>query len=179
MAPGSTGEVIVRHSWRNLGAATASMALASCAVVSPLIDRDMSKAPNSACGRPAEAAPSNEQCFIFAEEDSSGARQRWQGGRLTPGRTLVAVYRAGPHCAGTFTHLTVTGASDGPGRATLSVWDALGRAGHSHEVRWHEAFAERRLTLASIASATMNPGGARVRVTEGSFDPGSLCFQSY
>jgi hypothetical protein len=171
----------VRQSWRIAAAAAAMAASSGCAVISPLIDRDMSKAPNSACGRPAEtaAAPSDQQCFVFAEEDSSGARQRWQGGRLTPGRTLVAVYRAGQNCAGTFTHLTVTGASDGPGRATLSVWDALGRAGHSREVRWHEAFAERRLTLASIASATMNPGGARVRVTEGSFDPGSLCFQSY
>lgn len=168
----------MRQSWRQAAAAASSFCLAGCAVVSPLIDRNMSKAPNSACAALAPHA-ADGQCFVLAEEGAAGVRRNWQGGRLTPGRTLVAIYRTGPNCTGTFTHLTVIGGAEGPGRAILSVWDALGRAGHSRELRWHEGFAERRLTLASISSATLNPGGARVQVLEGSLDPTSVCFQSY
>jgi hypothetical protein len=162
-------------------AALALFGLAGCAVVSPLLDRDMSKAPNMACvavnGR--SPAATAAQCFVLAEENVDGRRQRWSGGALAPGRTLVAVLQPGPACGGTLSHLTVTGSSPGAGRAELSTWDAVGRPGHRREVQWRQGFAERTLTMASIESATMNPAGARVRITEGSFDPASLCFRSY
>lgn len=151
-----------------------------CAVVSPLIDRDMSKAPNSACADLAVPAPAGERpCFVLVEEDAAGARSEWRGGRLTPERTLVAVYRPGEGCDGRFSHLTVTGTATESGRAALSVWDTLGRVGHMRAVRWRTPFPLRTLVLAGIDSATLNPAGARVRVTEGSFDPATLCFRSY
>ena len=93
---------------------------------------------------------------------------------------MVAIHQGGaPGCGGRFTHLTVTGASDAAGQAELATWDPAGRPGHQRRVRWDRPFAQRSFALASIDSATMLPGGARIRMLEGGFTPATLCFKSY
>lgn len=172
---------------RGAGAAMLALAVAGCGIVAPLYDRTMADAPHQSCaavngphplaGRSAAAPP---QCFALFEENEAGARAAWSGGALTAGRTLVAVHQpAVAGCGGRFTHLTVSGASDGPGRAMLSAWDGIGRIGHGREATWGQGFASRTLALASVDSAILMPAGARVRVTAGRFDPASLCFKSY
>ena len=166
------------NSWR----LAVCMTLSGCAVVSPVIDRDMSHAPNAACAtldRDAALVQAPANCFALAEEDESGRRQAWSGGALAPGRTLIAVLQPGTGCAGTFSHLTLTGASPGPGRAELSVWDLHGRIGHARTATWGSGFARRTLALAGIETTILSPAGARIRVTEGRFDPAQLCFKSY
>ena len=164
--------------WRFAGL----LILSGCAVVSPVLDRDMSHAPNAACAtvnRDAALVQAPANCFALAEEDGSGRRQAWSGGALTPGRTLIAILQPGSGCAGTFSHLTLTGSSPGPGSLHLAAWDLHGRIGHARTATWSSGFASRTLALAGIESATMNPAGARIRVTEGSFDPAQICFKSY
>ena len=174
-----------------------ALALSGCTIARPLIDRDMSKAPHAACAavngdhpllmRPHAGAAADTveagappQCFVLAEELDNGRRQKWSGGPLRPGRTLIAIHQpADPDCKGRFTHLTLTGASAGAGQVELSTWDLLARAGHVRPMRWDRPFGARIFTLGSIDSATMNPAGARIRVLEGSLDPANLCFKSY
>ena len=161
--------------------AVAALALTGCVIVSPLVDRRMTDAPNAACAVVnAEPVAEARQCFTLIEEDDRGGRKAWTGGELLAGRTLVAIHRGTAEgCTGRFTHFTVTGASAGPGRAELSTWDAIGRPGHGRQVRWGSGFANRTFALASVDSTLMAPAGARVRVTEGRLDPASLCFKSY
>jgi hypothetical protein len=178
------------------GAFLLGLMLSACAIVSPLVDRSMGDAPNAACAavngdhplvmrpRPgaspaAVEAGAPEQCFALAEELADGTRRAWSGGALQPGRTLIAVHRPGGDCGGTFSHLSVTGASAGAGSAELATWDQHGRTGHQRVVRWNRGFESRSFALASVGSAIMSPAGARIRVIDGSFDPASLCFKSY
>jgi hypothetical protein len=171
------------------GAVLLALLAGGCGIVSPLYDRQMADAPLAACaavnGAHPLAAPAGAstapQCFTLFEETGDGSRRPWSGGALTPGRTLVAWHQpgAGPGCAARFTHLTVTGASPGAGRAELATWDPVGLPGHQREVRWGRAYQARTFALASIDHATMIPGGARIRVLEGSLDPASICFKGY
>jgi hypothetical protein len=168
------------NSWHKAGAAAAILATSGCAVVSPVIDRDMSGAPNLACiSVNAQAIEGAPRCFVLAEELPDGSRRAWSGGSLEPGRVLIAIHQPGGQCAGTFSHLTVTGASPGAAQAEIATWDGLGRMGHARTLHWDRAFTARTFAMSSIESTTMNPAGARVRVTQGSFDPASLCFKSY
>ncbi len=176
--------------------------LSGCAVVGPivgpLLDSGMNDAPHAACAaingehprimrpRPGAAPESVEagapaQCFVLAEELADGSRRAWSGGALRPGRTLLAIHQpdADSECAGTFTHLTVSGAAQGAGRAELSAWDMHARPGHSRAISWSRSFARRDFALASIGSTLMNPAGTRIRVIEGNFDPANLCFKSH
>jgi hypothetical protein len=166
-------------------AVVAALALSGCTIAKPLIDRQMANAPNAACvainGQRLVAADAaaGAQCFALHEE-VDGRRQPWSGGALEPGRTLLAIHQpATSGCAGRFTHLTVTGASPGPGQLELATWDILARAGHNRQHRWERGFAQRTLGIASIDSATMTPTGVRIRALAGSFDPANLCFKSY
>jgi hypothetical protein len=189
------------------GAFLAGLALCGCAVVGPLYDRQMADARHQACYDFTRAqdwtfaegqAP---QCFAIAEErevDGRLVRSAWTGGPVTPGRTLLAVYNgAERRCSGErgpidpntppdrptmFTHLTVTGSSDGAGAMRLETWDRIGRPnmGEGHrDVAWQAGFAGRTFALADIGSVLVNPGGARIRVTEGALAPTQLCFKSY
>lgn len=160
-----------------MGAAVLALAAGGCAIVGPLYDRQMRDAPRAAC---AAANGSGDQCFVLLEEGPGGVRRAWSGGALGPGRALVAIHQPGREgCGGRFTHLTVSGASDGAGRAELSIWDPLGRPGHQRAVRWDRGFASRDFALASIDNVTMLPAGARLRMLEGGFTPANLCFKSY
>jgi hypothetical protein len=170
---------------RGGSALVAALALSGCTIAKPLIDRRMAEAPNAACvavnGRQpvVEGAAAGGRCFALHEE-VDGRRQPWSGGALQPGRTLLAIHQPGTSgCAGRFTHLTVTGASPGPGQLELATWDMLARAGHNRQHRWERGFAQRTLGMASIDSATMTPAGVRIRALAGSFDPANLCFKSY
>lgn len=163
------------------GAFVVGLMVSACAVVGPLADRRMTDAPNAACVAIAQPAPAaaEGQCFTLAEQLPDGSRRAWSGGALGPGQVLLAIHGGGEACAGTFTHLTVTGDSPGAGRAELAAWDAHARPGHAREVRWREGFAGRTFALADIGSALMNPAGARITVREGSLAPSQLCFKSY
>ena len=176
---------------RGGGALVAALALSGCTIAKPLIDRQMAEAPNAACAAinghhplPArtdasasQAAPA--QCFALHEE-VDGRRQKWSGGPLQPGRTLIAIHQAAAEgCKGRLTHLTVTGGSRGAGQLELATWDSIARPGHSRQHRWERGFAQRTLGMASIDSATMAPAGVRIRALAGSFDPANLCFKSY
>jgi hypothetical protein len=160
-----------------------------CSIVSPLHDRQMLDATYAACvgvngthpRSAAAGATAAPQCFSLFEETADGQRRAWSGGPLTPGRTLVAWHQPGADasCAGRFTHMTLTGASTGAGRAELATWDPIGRPGHHRQVRWGRGFADRTFALASIDAVTMAAAGARVRVVEGQLDPQNLCFKRY
>ena len=174
----------------------AALALSGCAVVRPLIDREMAKAPHAACaavngahpllmraraGVPADQveAGAPTQCFALLEEQDGG-RRAWSGGALQPGRTLVAVHQeAEADCKGRFTHFTVAGGSPGAGQLELTTWDPVGRPGHTRQHRWERGFAQRTLGIASIDTPTMAAAGVRVRVLAGSFDPANICLKSY
>ncbi len=161
------------------GATLVAMLASGCAIVGPLYDRQMHDAPRSACIA-LDEAPAPTQCFALIEEWANGTRREWSGGTLQPGRTLLAIHQAGrAGCGGRFSHLTVTGSSDRVGQAELATWDGIGRPGHSRRVRWNAPFVGRTYALASIDSVMMAPGGARIRVLDGSFDPASLCLKSY
>lgn len=172
-----------------MGAVVLGLGASACAVVGPLYDRGMADAPTRACvtvapgaaglGAAGPGAGLGAQCFALAQVGSDGQRGAWAGGPLAPGRSLLAVHRTGPGCSGTFTHLIVDGASQGAGRAQLATWDVHGRAGHSRELRWREGFDDRSFALADIGSALMNPGGARISVSQGSLDVRQICFASY
>jgi len=165
------------------------MLAGGCSIVSPLHDADMIDAVHQACvgvngpnpRAAAAGAAAAPHCFMLLEEDAAGNRRDWSGGPLTPGRTLVAWHQPArdKSCAARFTHLTLTGRSDGAGRAELATWDPAGRPGHQRTVRWERPFAERTFGLASIDSVIMAPAGARIRVLEGQFDPANLCFKAY
>lgn len=177
------------------GAFIVGLMLSACAVVGPLTDRTMTDAPHQACAQVNGIVPSGggpagtigevsappvvpAQCFALAEE-AAGVRREWSGGALEPGRTLIAVHRAGPGCGGTFSHLTVSGASAEAGRMELATWDLHARPGHQRVVEWREGFGDRSFALADIGSVLMNPAGARITVQEGAFDPRTICFRSY
>lgn len=178
------------------GGLAAALALSGCTLARPLIDREMAKAPHTACaavngehpllmraraGVPADQveAGAPTQCFALYEENE-GRRRAWSGGALQPGRTLVAIHQAGEtDCKGRFTHFTITGGSAGAGQLDLATWDVAARPGHLRQHRWERGFAQRTLGLASIDHPTMAPAGVRIRVLDGSFEPANLCFKRY
>jgi hypothetical protein len=161
------------------GAFVVGLMVSACAVVGPLANPRMTDAPTAACVAIAQPAPATGQCFTLAEQLPDGTRRPWQGGALAAGQVLLAVHGGGEACAGTFTHLTVTGNAPGAGRAELATWEVHARPGHAREVRWREGFADRTFALADIGSTLMNPAGARITVREGSFEPRQICFKSY
>lgn len=169
--------------WKTGGIGALALAVSGCAIVSPLYDDRMSDAARAACvdiGAVAGEAPA-PTCFALYEESSPGRYGAWAGGPLRPGRTLVALRQAGVHpsCGGRFTHLVVTGATDGPGRAELSTWDSLGRPGARRRPSWERAEPVETLVLPTIDGVMMDAAGARMKVIEGRFDPARLCFKSY
>jgi hypothetical protein len=161
------------------GAFVVGLMLSACAVVGPLANPRMTDAPTAACIAIADPAAAANQCFTLAEQRPDGSRRAWTGGTLGPGQVLLAIHGGGAACAGTFTHLTVTGDSPGAGRAELATWDLPARPGHAREDRWDRPFAGRTFALADIGSTLMNPAGARITVREGAFEPRQVCFKSY
>jgi hypothetical protein len=196
------------------GAFAVGLLLSACAVVSPLLDRSLAEAPFAACGAingPPPLGPPNAQqrartgaqpkpmtqCFALFRDVQNGPDTKWAGGRIEAGETLLAVYTGGKGCFGlpddltgprVFSYLTVTGSSDGAGKAELSVWDVAGRALYvpgggdttsQRTIEWPRAFRDRTFSMANAGGVLQNAAGARIHMVSGSFDPAHLCFKGF
>jgi hypothetical protein len=156
------------------------VSLAGCAIVGPVIDRSMRRAPNQACsqfGRQLE--PGQAQCFSLFRRGASGGFVATDSTRLQPGEELFAVKSGSPECSGEFTHLAVEGDTTGPGALRIEVADAVGRSTVGRTVRWERDRADARWTVGGIDSPLQIPGNVRMQLLEGDMTLEQVCFAGY
>jgi hypothetical protein len=149
---------------RGIAAILWAAPLAACAVAGPELDRAMDDAPALACAeRPA---------FLMRTVDGR-AWIPFEGTMIGAGTEVLAM----PAGAGNFTHVVLTGDSQGAGAMRVAVPDALGRGDRGRTLRWRET--RLRWTLANIGTALHNPAGVRILVLEGAVRIDRVCFKSY
>ena len=158
--------------------------LASCAVVGPLVDRQMDDAPYAACTRfatdsaPVEAAQET-QCFALLERGPTGGFVARASPHLQAGDEVFAAKSSAAECQRNFSHLVVGGDTTGPGEMRIEVVDAVGRGSVARTVDWEEARTGRRWAVSDIDTPLHIPGGVRLELLEGEVRLTSLCYKSY
>jgi hypothetical protein len=155
--------------------------LASCALVGPLVDRQMDDAPYSACTRFAsDTSPAGQiQCFALLERGPNGGFVPRASAHLEAGDEVFAAKSTAPGCQRAFSHLVVGGDTTGPGEMTIEVNDAVGRGAIGRTVDWEEARAGRRWAVSDIDTPLHLPNGVRLHMLEGEVHLTSLCYKSY
>lgn len=155
--------------------------LASCAVVGPVTDPNLTKAPYQACARFAEApaagaTPAAPQCVSVRLKSASGQWGAFSG-TISAGEELLALPSGTPQCAhNNYTHFVLEGSSDA-GAMRIAVPDAFGRGDRGRSFAWTSPRS--RWTADNIGTSQHLPAGARVTVSEGQVRLTSACFRSY
>ena len=154
--------------------------LASCALVGPLVDRQMDDAPYAACTRfePDGALSGQIQCFALLERGPNG------GFVPRASRTSRRATRSSPPSprrpsARALSRTSSSAAATGPGEMTIEVPDAVGRAAIGRTVDWEEARTGRRWAVSDIDTPLHIPGGIRLHLLEGEVQLTSLCYKAY
>jgi hypothetical protein len=155
--------------------------LASCALVGPLVDRQMDDAPYAACTRfESDGALAGQiQCFALLERGPNGGFVPRASSHLQAGDEVFAAKSAAPECQHAFSHLVVGGDTTGPGEMRLEVPDAVGRGPIGRTVDWEEARVGRRWAVSDIDTPLHIPGGVRLEMLEGEVQLTSLCYKAY
>ena len=153
--------------------------LASCAVVGPVTDPNLTNAPYQACARFVDApaaAPNPPQC-VSVRLKSAGGQWGAFNGTISAGEELLALPSGTPQCAhNNYTHFVLEGSSDA-GAMRIAVPDAFGRGDRGRSFAWTSP--KSRWTADNIGTAQHLPAGARVMVSEGQVRLTSACFRSY
>jgi len=161
-----------------LAAALPAAALAGCALAGPVADPAMTDAPYAACHRfaPAPGAP---RCITLLTGGEHVSGVDLAAGRLRAGDRLRGMLTGGEGCPSAyFTHLTLEGASDGPGAMRVAAHDAIGRGTVAETFDWDEA-GPRRWAHDGIGSPLFLPASFSVEMVEGEVSLDQVCFKSY
>jgi hypothetical protein len=156
--------------------------LGSCALVGPLADRDMERAPYEACASfapaPATETEASPQCLAVLIRDAGGDWRPFSSGSLRAGDELLATPSAAPACQhGNFTHFVLTGSAQGGGVMRVAVPDVFTRGDLGRTLSWRGS--RRSWAVGNIGAALHLPAGVRVSLVEGEVRLDRACLKSY
>ncbi len=164
------------HMKRFAGAAMLT-ALAGCGVVGPIANPSASGAPYASCGYVAPP-PEARQCFTLQRQSAAGENLPINDGTITAGEQIRAMPTGAAGCAREHTFATVTGDAEAPGAMSMFVFGVGFGLAH-RDFAWRAPVADRSFAVPHIGGPILNPQGATVRATEGSFRVSEICFKAF
>ncbi len=169
------------HSKHFAGAAMLT-ALAGCGVVGPIANPSASRAPFESCGYVAPP-PEARQCFTLQRQTVAGEALPMNDGTIAAGEQIRAMPTGAPGCAREHTFATVTGDAvsvDAEGRGKMSMFVFGVGFGLVHrDFDWRAPVDNRSFAVPHIGGPTLNPQGATVRASRGSFRVSDICFKAF
>lgn len=162
---------------KRLGGAAMLAALAGCGIVGPIANPSASRAPYESCGYVAPP-PEARQCFTLQRQTADGEALPMNDGTIAAGEQMLAVPTGAPGCAREHTFATVTGDADAPGAMSMFVF-GVGFGLVHRDFAWSAPASGRSFAVPRIGGPILNPQGATVRATAGSFRVSEICFKAF
>lgn len=151
--------------------------LAGCGVVGPIANPSASGAPYASCGYVAPP-PEARQCFTLQRQTAAGEDLPMNDGTIAAGEQIRAMPTGAAGCAREHTFATVTGDAEAPGAMSMFVFGVGFGLAH-RDFAWRAPVANRSFAVPHIGGPILNPQGATVRATQGSFRVSEICFKAF